>query len=91
MGHTKMDIRLLEVSGLYNVRIDDKICCEDHTCQGESGSEFKRSIHVLHHAVTTHSEMYWPTQKTEVKCVDVSAVHYMDVSATGMYPIWALA
>ena len=56
-----MDIKLLEVSGLYNVRFNDKIWCEDIVCQGEGESVFKRfSRHVLNHAVATHSEtMLW--------------------------------
>ena len=45
-GHTKMDIKLLEVSSM-TIRFDEKNCCEGHTCQGEGGSEFKRLQNLL--------------------------------------------
>jgi hypothetical protein len=45
----------------WQFRFDEKNCCEDHTCQDESGSEFKR-LQETHHSVTTQLEKYRPNR-----------------------------
>ena len=77
-GHTKMDIKLLEVSSM-TIRFDEKNCCEGHTCQGEGGSEFKRLQNLLIILWLRNSETYRPIA-WETKYVYVSTVCYMDES-----------
>ena len=58
------------------------------------GSEFNGAfaVYCRENKIQMHKSCpYQPTQKSEIKYVDVSAVHYMDESAIGMYPMWASA
>ena len=63
----------------WQFRFDEKNCCEDHTCQDESGSEFKR-LQETHHSVTTQLEKYRPNRSL-CGCINGA---YMNESALGM-------
>ena len=63
----------------WHFRFDEKNCCEDHTCQDESGSEFKR-LQETHHSVTTQLEKYRPNRSL-CGCINGA---YMNESALGM-------
>ena len=45
--YTKMDTRLLEVSGLYNFRFDGKIWCEDTSVKKKANLYSSDSVYVF--------------------------------------------
>ena len=63
----------------FSGRKRQKLVLPQH-CQDEGGSEFKR-LQETHHSVTTQLETYRPNRTYKV---DISTVHYMDESASGM-------